>query len=62
MSIVMATLLTIIALIYLGGAVGVYRVGRYEFPYDPWWPCAMTAVLWPIALAIQFFPVIFKKW
>ena len=61
MSIVMATLLTVIAYIYLGGAVGVYRLGRREFPDDPWWACAMTAVLWPVALAIQFFPVIAKK-
>lgn len=61
MSIVIAKLLTVIALIYLGGAVGAYCAFRRDFPDDPWWACAVTAVLWPVVFAIQLFPMIFKK-
>ena len=61
MSIVMAALLTAVAYIYLVGAVGVYRAFRRDFRDDPWWACAATAVLWPVVLAIQFFPMITKR-
>ena len=53
MSSVAATILTIA---YLSGAVGVYRAYRRDFRDDPWWSCAVVAVLWPVVLAVQLIP------
>lgn len=56
MSTIAATVLTIAAFVYLSEAVGVYRAYRRDFRDDPWWSCAVVAVLWPVALAVQLLP------